>query len=188
MARKQNSKHDASSSGVGEMDGNVDKIREILFGGQMRDYEQRFADLEKRLTLQIDRLSNDFDKRMERLNTFARREIDKLSEHLKAERKERIAEGKQGTKDLEGFTHQVEAWFGEVEEQFESETKDLRAILQEQSEELSALIAETRDSLGESLAQETRDLANKTVAPEDLAGLLTEVALRLKKDFKLPKA
>ena len=29
--------------------GNVDKIRDILFGGQMRDYERRFQELEDRL-------------------------------------------------------------------------------------------------------------------------------------------
>ena len=29
---------------------NVDKIRDILFGNQMRDYEKRFARLEERVT------------------------------------------------------------------------------------------------------------------------------------------
>ena len=43
MAKKQSKK--ASGVDLENTDGNVDKIREILFGGQMRDYEQRIADL-----------------------------------------------------------------------------------------------------------------------------------------------
>ena len=57
MAKKQTRKQSATA--VDDMDGNVDKIRDILFGGQMRDYEQRFADLEKRLsnTIELYRLT-----------------------------------------------------------------------------------------------------------------------------------
>jgi hypothetical protein len=60
-------------------DGNVDKIRDILFGGQMRDYERRFSDLEKRLTKNIELISTNFEKRMDRLNAFAKREVEKLT-------------------------------------------------------------------------------------------------------------
>ena len=187
MARKQRQKQDPTSAGTGDIDGNVDKIREILFGGQMRDYEQRFADLEKRLTQNIDRMSGDFDKQIERLKSYAKREIDKVAEQLKTERRDRIADGKQGTKDLEEFTHQVEAWFGEVEDQFETESKDLRTVLHEQNEELSSMISETRDALNEALEQETRHLADAKLAREDLARLLSDAAVRLKKDLKLPK-
>jgi len=85
MARKQIRKESGLSAE--NVDGNVDKIREILFGGQMRDYEQRFADLEARLTKNIEHISNAFEKRVERLNTFAKREIEKLAEQVKDERK-----------------------------------------------------------------------------------------------------
>ena len=188
MARKQNQGRAAANAGADDMDGNVDKIRDILFGGQMRDYEQRFVDLEKRLTQRIDRLGKDVDKRVERLNAFAKREVDKLTEQLKTERKDRIAVDKSGARDLKDFGQQVEAWFGEVEEQLDAESRELRSALHEQNEELSALIGETRDQLNAALASEAQELTDSKVAREDLAGLLTEVALRLKKDFRLPKA
>ena len=37
---------------------NVDKIRDILFGGQMRDYEQRFARVEEETAKELNRLRN----------------------------------------------------------------------------------------------------------------------------------
>lgn len=184
MAKKQTHKRAAPGE---EIEGNVDKIREILFGGQMRDYEGRFADLEKRLSERIDRMGVELEKRIERLNVYAKREVDKLSARLKDERKDRLADGKNGVRELKDFSQQVESWFGEVEDRLDVESKDLRNALHEQSEELAAVIAETREQLDTAISDETRELADAKLAREDLAGLLSEVALRLKKDFKLPK-
>lgn len=184
MAKKQSRKRSVAGE---EIDGNVDKIREILFGGQMRDYEGRFADLEKRLTQRIDQLGGELDKRIERLNTYAKREVDKLSERLKSERKDRLADGKSGSRDLKDLSQQVESWLGEVEDRLDVESKDLRNAMHEQSEELAGLIAETRDQLNAAIGDEARELQDAKLAREDLAGLLSEVAMRLKNDFKLPK-
>jgi hypothetical protein len=105
---------------------------------------------------------------------------------VKEERKARREDGKQGATELKELAQQVESWCVELEEQIGSETQDLRGILQEQSEELSGMIHDTHDQLSKSLATETRNLAEGKLAREDMAALLTEVALRLKKDFKLP--
>ncbi|MEL7186219.1 MAG: hypothetical protein AAFN50_07260 [Pseudomonadota bacterium] len=184
MARKQSKD---SATAIEEADGNVDKIREILFGGQMRDYESRFADLEGRLTQHIDSLGSELEKRIERLNTYTKREVDKLSERLKTERKDRQAEAKEGGRDLKHATEQIEGWYAELEDRLDTESKDLRNSLHEQSEELAALITETREQLSATLSNEARSLDEAKLAREDLASLLSEVSLRLTKDFKLPK-
>ena len=76
----------------------------------------------------------------------------------------------------------------ELEEQIGSEAQELRSSLQEQGEELSSVIQETHEELSQNLSTETRNLADEKLARDDMAALLTEVALRLKKDFKLPDA
>ena len=169
MAKKQNQKQNPPASNTGAMDGNVDQIREILFGAHIRDYEQRFSDLEKRLNQNFERLSNDFEKRLERVNAYAKREIDRLTEQFKSERKDRIAENRQGLKELEELTNQVETWFAEVEEQFDVESRELRATLLEQNDELALMIQETRDS------------ADGKLTSEELAQLFSDIAARLKK-------
>ncbi len=186
MAKKQI--RNQSGVSTDSVDGNVDKIREILFGGQMRDYEQRFQDLENRLTRNIELMTSNFEKRVDRLDAFAKREIEKLVTQLKDERKARREDGKQGAREYKELTQQVESWYAELEEQIGSETQDLRGILQEQSEELAGMIHDTHEQLSKNLATETRSLADNKLAREDMAALLTEVALRLKKDFKFPNA
>ncbi len=120
---------------------------------------------------------------MDRLDTFAKRELDKLAEQVKDERKARRDEGKEGSKELKGLAQQLESWCAELEEQIGSETQELRGLLQEQGEELSGMVSDTHDQLSKSSA-ETRSLADGKLAREDLAAILTELSSRLKKNSK----
>ena len=83
---------------------------------------------------------------------------------------------------------EVEAWFAEVDEQLANESRELRSALHDQGEELAAQILEARGQLQDSLQKEASELKDEKLAREDMAALLTEVAMRLNKDFKLPKA
>ena len=182
MAKKQ--VRNQSGMSAENVDGNVDKIREILFGGQMRDYEQRFADLESRLGKNIELLAASIEKRIERLDAFARRELDKLSDQLKDERKARREEGRRGGKEMKELAGEIASRCAELEELIGGEAEELRGLLQDQGEELTGVIGETHAELSKNLATETRSVAEGTVGRDDLATLLTEVATRLKKDAK----
>lgn len=187
MSKKTSNKRSTKAAGVDEADGNVDKIRDILFGGQMRDYDQRLDAMEKRLTDSVERVARDIERRIERLDSFARRELDKVTEQVKTERKERISDAKKGSGDLGDLVTQVETWFAEVDEQLSTESKDLRSTLHDQAKDLTVQIREVHDQLQASLQKEAADLAQAKLGREDMAALLTEVAMRLNKDFKLPK-
>lgn len=187
MARKPTNKSRPSDASTEDIEGNVDKIRQILFGGQMRDYEQRFDTMEARLTQNMERVSHDFERRLERLDAYVRREVDKLGEQIKSEKKDRTTDGKKTAEELQYLVEQVETWFAEVDEQLASEAKELRNSILEQCEGLSTQIRETYEQMTAELRKEADELADKKLAREDMAALLTECAMRLKKDFKLPK-
>ena len=142
----------------------------------------RKTDLEARLTRNVEQLSSKFEERAERLDEFARREVEKLSEQLADERKAREEAGQQGSREFNELGQKLESWCTALEAQIGSETHDLRDLLKAQGEELSGVIHEAREELGKSFAAETRSLSNRKVAREDLASLLSEVAARLNKD------
>ena len=159
MARKDSEKQNQDGTDD-ELEGNVDQIRQILFGGQMRDYDKRFTDLESRITKSVEQLTSSVEKRIVRLDTYTKREFEKLTELLKVERKARGDDIKENSGELAHFVKQVEGWFGEVEENLESELRQLRASLKEQGEALSGEIEETSNRMGTSLEGETRELAD----------------------------
>ncbi|MEL6948615.1 MAG: hypothetical protein AAGM16_00645 [Pseudomonadota bacterium] len=186
MAKKQTNKPAASA--LAGSDGNVDQIREILFGGQMRDYEQRFADLEDRLTRSIELLTSNIEKRVDRLDAFAKRELDKLGGQIKEERANRRKEGKAAERELKTIAQRSESWHAELSESLDDEAQALRVSVQEQGDELSGMISDVHEQLSQSLSGEARILASSKLARDDLADMLAEMALRLKKDFELPDA
>ena len=95
-------------------DGNVEQIREILFGGQMRDYERRFATLEERLTRNVEQISQSFENRLEQLDAFAKREFEKFSELMQQERSTREEGSEQGAKELHDLSQRAESQYAEL--------------------------------------------------------------------------
>ena len=68
----------------------LDKVRDILFGNQMRDVERRFARLEERLIKETADLKDDVRRRLETLEAYVRRENESLEGQIKSERGDRV--------------------------------------------------------------------------------------------------
>src|SRR5271155_4900151 len=113
--------HEEKNAANGELreGANVDKIRDILFGSNMREYEKRFARLEERLTKSSDALREDLKKRFDSLETYVR------EESLKELTRETRDSAKSLEKKLSG-----------QEEQLSSTQADLRGRILDQSKSL----------------------------------------------------
>jgi hypothetical protein len=65
----------AATAAPDEGTGNVEKIRDILFGTQMREYESRFARLEENIVKEIHDVREDTRKHFEALEAHLKYEI-----------------------------------------------------------------------------------------------------------------
>jgi hypothetical protein len=63
----------------------LEKVRDILFGAQMRDNERRFAHLEEGLLKESADLREETGSRFDTLENFIKQEIAALSDRVKAE-------------------------------------------------------------------------------------------------------
>ncbi|MFI5179118.1 MAG: hypothetical protein ACHQO8_11165, partial [Vicinamibacterales bacterium] len=59
--------------------GNLDKVRDILFGGQARDIDRRFQRIEERLLKETADLKDDVRKRLSALEQFMKQESATLA-------------------------------------------------------------------------------------------------------------
>src|ERR1700691_4937341 len=89
MASPADAKMHNSNSKENAEGANVDKIRDILFGSQMRDYEKRFVKLEDRLIKDAEALRDEMNKRFQSLEGFVQKELESLGHRLKGEKSER---------------------------------------------------------------------------------------------------
>ena len=67
----------------------LDKVRDILFGGQMRAVDGRLQALEERLLHEQAQMRADLGKQIAGIEAEARRELQALAEQLGAERAKR---------------------------------------------------------------------------------------------------
>ena len=166
---------------------NVDKIRDILFGSQMRDYEKRFIRLEERLAKDAADLREETKKRLDTLESFVHEEFESVAQRLKNEKSERT----DALKDLERETHDatksLEKKHSHLDDEVAKGMAELRSRILEQSKALMAEIEGRHRDLTAALDRDVKTLQDDKTDRRALADLFTEVALRLKEEFVLPE-
>lgn len=165
---------------------NVDKIRDILFGSQMRDYDKRFGRFEERLLKETAELREEIKRRFASLETYVKNEVDALTARQKAEKAERLEALKELAKELQDSTKAWERKAAQIEEAAAKAQRDLRQQILEESKRLAAEINEKHTDVARRLDKETAELRGSLTDRLALADLFTEVGLRLQNEFKLP--
>jgi hypothetical protein len=155
--------------------GNVEKIRDILFGPQMRDYEHRFARLEETLMKESADLRESTRKRFDALETYIRKEFEALESRLKSERDERGNLGDVLVKRI-----------GELHDQTSAAQRDLRGAILEQSKDLREEMERRHLEMSATLERRFQELRKDKTDRAALAALFNEVALRLNDEFHVP--
>jgi DNA repair exonuclease SbcCD ATPase subunit len=166
---------------------NVDKIRDILFGSQMRDYEKRFVRLEERLAKASDALRDDLKKRFDSLESFVQQEVEALGQRLKTEKTERADTLKELTRETRESAKSLEKKLSQLEEQISAAQGELRARLLEQSKSLGSEIRKTQTEMEAALEREAETLRHEKTDRETLGDLFAELGLRLKGELELPE-
>jgi DNA repair exonuclease SbcCD ATPase subunit len=166
---------------------NVDKIRDILFGSQMRDYEKRFLRLEERLAKASDALRDDLKKRFDSLESFVQQEMEALGQRLKTEKSERADALKELTRETRDSSKSLEKKLSQLEEQLSSAQGDLRTRILDQSKALGNEIRKAQTEMEAALEREAEALRHEKTDRETLGDMFAELGLRLKGELELPE-
>lgn len=165
---------------------NLEKIRDILFGAQVDDFEKKFARLEERLLKETADSRAETKKRFDSLESFIRKEVESLAERLRGEQEERMDAGKDLSRELRETAKGLEKKLGSLDEQATRSQRELRQQILDQSkaltEEIRTRIRETATALSKELKELRAEKTDRTA----LAGLFTEAAMRLTNESKSP--
>lgn len=168
--------------------GNVDKIRDILFGSQMRDYESRFARLEETLIKETAETRESSRRRFDQLENYIRREFEALQARLKAERDERSDGLNNQTRELKDLGESLSRRIRDLDDRETEVERNLRNDLLQQARDLTEEIRAKHDELASLLERRTGELRDSKTDRAALATLFNEVALRLSDEFRIPGA
>ncbi len=167
--------------------GNVDQIRDIIFGSQMRDYEQRFARLEERMLHESDSLRGETNSRLDALEAYIKQEVSSLMDQIATERGEREEDTRHLSNELDKHSEAMDKKMATLQDKLAQGHSDARDALLEQSKNLLSEIQNVRTSLTEQLNKSVNELDDHKTDRRALADMLSEVAMRLTGDFKLPE-
>ena len=153
-----------------EADGgaSLEKVRDLLFGVQMRDYDRKFARLEERLVKETNDLRDEVRKRLASLEQLLAKEAESLNERIRSEQQDRTTKTAQ------------------IDDQLARGLREVRQQIHEQHQQLSDELKRQADEILERLARESHELRTDKTDRASLAALLTEMAMRLTDDFRLP--
>ena len=156
----------------------VDKIREIIFGNQMQDYDKRFARLEDGLEKKLSELSDATRKRLDSIETFIKKEIEALSDRLKNEQTVRDAAIKKTSKEFKDSTQLLSKNIEQLEEKQSKEMRELRQQVLDASNELANDLADKQAEASRALKRAFNDLNEDKVNRSTLSELFMELAVR----------
>jgi len=166
--------------------GNLDKVRDLLFGTQMRDMEKHFARLEERLQKDLTELKEETRGRFESLEVFLRKEIESLTDQLKAEQEARQQAALTLTQELTETAKAFDQRTNQVEEHIVKTQRELRQHILDQSRTLRDEFWDRYRELSEATDRGIQELRAEKTDRATLAVLLTELAMRLGNEYLLP--
>jgi len=178
---------EAVTGGIGD-GASVEKIRDILFGVQMRDYDKKFARLEERLLKETHDLKEDVKKSLGAFDTFVKHELEALAGRLKSEHEQRVAGAKDLAQELKELKQALQQKASHLEDQLATAQRELRQQMLDQHRKLSEEMRHKAEEAAAALKREAGELRSEKVDRAGLAALFAEVSLRLKDEFKIPGA
>jgi phage gp36-like protein len=172
-----------SSQNLGEIN-SLDKVRDILFGNQIREVEKKFTRLEERLVKELTNVRDENRKRLDSLEIYIKKEVESLTERLKNEQLERDSGVKALAEEHKNITISLEKKFTQFEEQNINSQRELREQILNQSHSLQDDIRQKYEEILTLLEREAQELRRDKTDRSSLSSLFTELAIRLNSDTK----
>jgi len=171
---------DGPQSGPAE---NVEQIREILFGPQMREYGQRLTRMEERLSQETAELKAEVRRRLEALEVYTRQEVNDLGERLRTERGERTESDNRLSQVLTDSVKSLERNLMESDEQMSNVLRELRQATFDRIKDILDDLTKQISTIESSQNRSIEELRGRGIDRFALASLFTEVALRVRGEF-----
>jgi hypothetical protein len=160
--------------------GNIDQIRDIIFGAQLREYDSRIDKIESNLAL----LQQEMRDRIDQSKTSCLTEIRTVADTLEKKIKSLILTHQNENADIRQTVDLVNKKFSNsiesLDQTIDSQTNSLQTNLSETKEKIQGEIMSLRVQIFEELERRFSMMKDTKIAKDDLAEILFELGLRIK--------
>lgn len=172
---------------INDSAGNLGQVRDILFGSQMRDYEDRFTRIDEVMNKELETLREDARRRSESLEQYFKDELATAIDMIKSEQSARTTAIEDLVAQLKSLNTSLEKAKTEQNQKLNDTKRDIHDQILTQSRDLRDELEEKSQALSTALEREANELKDKKTDRRMLADMLMELGLRLNDEFELPK-
>ena len=157
----------------------LDKVRDILFGGQMRAVESRLQGLEERMMREQATMRADLSKQLADIDASAKRDAHVLGERLAAERTKRAEDLKALSSELKEILRSLEKRHVKLEELSGLADAEIRDQILQQSRAITAEIERLSQRVAADLNREVVALRTDKTDVSAIVSVFSDMATRL---------
>jgi hypothetical protein len=161
---------------------NVDKIRDILFGNQLRDFNKRFAQMEARMNSDLDLLRNEMRQQFDALQGYIESEVESLGGRLGSEESTRVEQFDELQEMLKKSARQLEHKLGDQAKLLDKQTSSLNEKLLKQGQDLLEQTTQQLQQVRGLMDNNQQHLAASKLDRTLLAEMFNQVATQLNQD------
>jgi len=160
----------------------VDKIRDLLFGNQMQDYDRRFSKLEERFLQRFKEIESETARNLSAHDLNAKKQVDSLASQLREEKDLRSDADKEIERTLREQNQSLEKRQRTMSDQISQLERDFADRLSHEVQALHDEIKRRNEDLQHTIEKMFAELTNVKTDRNLLAGLFVEVAKCLNQD------
>ncbi len=154
---------------------NISKIRDILFGNNMNEYEKRFNFLEEKINRAIAENKQERDKKLSAMDFFIKKELQTFNTRLTEEEEAR----RNFDKKLLANIEELEQTFTRFKQTTNDNMSDDRENFKTITNDLSEQILLLKQNINERMEHNNNQLQTSKVDRSSLAIMLTDLACKL---------
>ncbi|GAB4379683.1 MAG: hypothetical protein Kow00121_34290 [Elainellaceae cyanobacterium] len=159
---------------------NIDQIRDILFGSQLRDYSNRLDQIESNLSVLQQEIRDRTEEVKQVLTTELQAAVEGLDKKMKSLTLKDTEEKVDIRQQIDLLSKRLTSNVQRLDETVDEQTRSLRDDFLGSREKMQEDILSLRNQIYEELERRIAVLTETKIAKEDMAEMLFELGLRLK--------
>ncbi|MEQ8752168.1 MAG: hypothetical protein RID09_01460 [Coleofasciculus sp. G1-WW12-02] len=160
--------------------GNIDQIRDIIFGAQLREYDSRIDKIESNLTLIQQEMRDRIEQTKTVYVTELRAAVDSLEKKLKSLNMTVQNENAEIRQTIDIVNKKFSGNLESLDNSLEKQTNNLHNELSETREKLQEDLRSLRSYVFEELERRFSLINDGKIDKDDMADILFELGLRIK--------
>ena len=160
----------------------VDKIRDILFGNQMQDYDRRFSQIDERFQQKLRDLESETTQHLSTVETSLKKQLDSVANQMVQEKELRSDSDKELERSLRDQVQSLEKRIGQLSGQLSQFERDFIERMTQETQGLRDELKRRNDDTRATVERMFTELSGVKTDRNLLAGLFIEIAKCLNQD------